>query len=792
MNAVKRLLATCFVLLTMTTAWARDVKVWPNPAIDNALFIFNGDGYFNPSLELTKVELTKDETMVHMTLILRSDSDFPPVFSASMYLQAGDKQYLLRSAEGIELDKPCRSVNDEFKAVFHFEPLPMETKAFDLCRDSVALIGGIKPVEECWSQLFPSYWRNEKTGNWEIAFLDDCAIYQCRFWSYAQKDVDAKSGKAEMVLRADNGEELRVSVGRNKKGRRTMQIGDKKSTCSMLTGRYLPPYPTQDTRTDFVDNGYKTDTVTVVGWVKDMPDMHKGKKTFEFIFTDMITDEQTITSASLDEQGRFTARVPVVNTTEFLCDWRRCYIRTVLEPGKTYFMLYDFKTGRRYFMGDDVRLQNELFKYTPGWDAVSMDDGEDFNHYITRVNDLLQTQYARIDSLCTANSSLSARFKTFRKGNTLFQQAQEFGQARFYTENRALPENASQYAYDTFWTKLPNPVTLHYNTSAFLTDYLGSLKCAANPSGIYVYKYNRLDHIDELASDEKELEVLRRWSTFIYERLPKVEAATTKEEKMRVQEEENAKNAELISEAMKIMDSPRAERVEHGYMLIEELHEQLHLLDSLKAEPMVKDISISRKVYGNMESNCRSIAPFAMDTIRALVKTPFCIDAVEKRNEYLLALENREFDRLVLKSNEDVAGLTEGQEQLQKILEPYKGHLVLLDVWGTWCGPCKLALSHSTEEYARLDKYNIVYLYLANNSPQKAWENVIKMYNVSGDRVVHYNLPKDQQRVIEEYLKVMHFPTYKLFDKEGRLLDLDVDGRDLDVLERVIKQLSGQ
>ena len=46
-------------------------------------------------------------------------------------------------------------------------------------------------------------------------------------------------------------------------------------------------------------------------------------------------------------------------------------------------------------------------------------------------------------------------------------------------------------------------------------------------------------------------------------------------------------------------------------------------------------------------------------------------------------------------------------ELLKKILEPYKGKFVLLDVWGTLCGPCKDALSHSTEEYAQLKDYDI-------------------------------------------------------------------------------------
>ena len=162
---------------------------------------------------------------------------------------------------------------------------------------------------------------------------------------------------------------------------------------------------------------------------------------------------------------------------------------------------------------------------------------------------------------------------------------------------------------------------------------------------------------------------------------------------------------------------------------------------------------------------------------------------IEKQNDHYLAIENREFDKLVLKSSDNLKGISEGEALLKKILEPYKGKFVLLDIWGTWCGPCKEALSHSTEEYARLKDYDIQYLYLANRSPQTAWENVIKEYNVSGPNVAHYNLPPEQQAAIERHLGVHAFPTYKLFNRDGDLLDLKIDARDLDNLARLLESM---
>ena len=65
--------------------------------------------------------------------------------------------------------------------------------------------------------------------------------------------------------------------------------------------------------------------------------------------------------------------------------------------------------------------------------------------------------------------------------------------------------------------------------------------------------------------------------------------------------------------------------------------------------------------------------------------------------------------------------------------------------------------------------YDIVYLYLANTSPEDSWKNVIKEYSLTGPNCVHYNLPREQQAAVERFLNVDSFPTYKLIDKQGNI-----------------------
>ena len=125
-----------------------------------------------------------------------------------------------------------------------------------------------------------------------------------------------------------------------------------------------------------------------------------------------------------------------------------------------------------------------------------------------------------------------------------------------------------------------------------------------------------------------------------------------------------------------------------------------------------------------------------------------------------------------LRPSSDVEGLTDGEAILRKILEPFKGRIVYLDIWGTWCGPCKANLKESWKVKEQLKEYDIVYLYLCNGSSDESWKNVIKEYNLTGENCVHYNLPKDQQSAVERYLNVNSFPTSTLIDKQGNIHDL--------------------
>ena len=212
--------------------------------------------------------------------------------------------------------------------------------------------------------------------------------------------------------------------------------------------------------------------------------------------------------------------------------------------------------------------------------------------------------------------------------------------------------------------------------------------------------------------------------------------------------------------------------------------------ESVGCDSTLCQIHLTREVYGLIDNIRKPLPDRMMAKAEREIRLEGGWDIVSREQEKYVAIQNRDLSGVgSLKSAEDVKDVTGGEALLRKLTEPYRGKLVLLDIWGTWCRPCKEALSHSHALFERMRPYGVVFLYLANRSAEDSWKNVIKQYDVLGDNVVHYNLPDDQQRAIEQYLGVNSFLSYRLIGVDGHVLDVNADPRNLDALEGLVKRL---
>ncbi len=195
--------------------------------------------------------------------------------------------------------------------------------------------------------------------------------------------------------------------------------------------------------------------------------------------------------------------------------------------------------------------------------------------------------------------------------------------------------------------------------------------------------------------------------------------------------------------------------------------------DSLFADKELRDICLCRTLMERLEHERVALSSGLLD-MAGQISLPAARNEVLALNARYVALQQEELvGAASLRPSSDVEGLTDGEEILRKIIEPYKGRLVYLDVWGTWCSPCKQALKESHKLKEALKDHDIVYLYLANRSQEDSWKNVIKEYHLTGEDCVHYNLPAEQQEAVQRYLNIRSYPSYRLIGKDGQIHPLD-------------------
>jgi hypothetical protein len=101
------------------------------------------------------------------------------------------------------------------------------------------------------NQMLPSYWSDSK-GNCKIAFLERGTIFENKLWIYKQRNINLDTGEAELVI-TDGEAELKVLIGKERNGKRTMKIGREKVSCSIIPNLFVSEFTTAENPNRFLN-----------------------------------------------------------------------------------------------------------------------------------------------------------------------------------------------------------------------------------------------------------------------------------------------------------------------------------------------------------------------------------------------------------------------------------------------------------------------------------------------------------------------------------------------------------
>lgn len=100
-------------------------------------------------------------------------------------------------------------------------------------------------------------------------------------------------------------------------------------------------------------------------------------------------------------------------------------------------------------------------------------------------------------------------------------------------------------------------------------------------------------------------------------------------------------------------------------------------------------------------------------------------------------------------------------------LSDFKGKVVYLDFWGTWCSPCRQEMPASTALRRRFAGREVVFVYISMRDKESAWRQALRQYDLADGTAVH--LRALDEALLTEY-QITEFPRHVLIGRRGQLL----------------------
>lgn len=115
--------------------------------------------------------------------------------------------------------------------------------------------------------------------------------------------------------------------------------------------------------------------------------------------------------------------------------------------------------------------------------------------------------------------------------------------------------------------------------------------------------------------------------------------------------------------------------------------------------------------------------------------------------------------------------------------QDFKGKILVLDFWASWCGPCRAEIPHLKEAYKEYNKKGVAFFSVSIDKDGAAWRKAMKEENMPW---VQAQAPKAGKDVMKQY-QFSGIPYILVLDKEGRIVGKNLRGKALtDMLEQMV------
>lgn len=593
-------------------------------------------------------------------------------------------------------------------------------------------------------------WINTSNQEWEYGFFENFAIYRSDFWDY--KTIE-KRGKNIRIVLEKGGQEVDLSI-RKKEGKPlsiTANGEEGQEYASFLKG--FIPYQLPDTLR-FEEPNITMDSVTILGYYRNLdhvkPEFKNnwGKYEAELAYDDLLHRGVIRQQTTIDSLGRFRFKIPVYAPQKISLDWGKLRKPFVVLPGETMMLYLDIsefqplddeknnwfayweRSKDILFMGENARLHREMI-YCPAYLSVR------------GMDELSQKTDSHMEYLRMAEADYKDYMDTFAKFHrqypTLSQRCVQVmtADAKYHLghtlmQNRFNARKKKSFGFD-------DPAYMDYVNQHFSVDSVLYYFLLSQYKGFvrdYIGYHNDLSY--------RYVEGIGMC-------------------KLKIQN--------LMGRLQKEQD--------------------LLLYDTLITCRPLRELFVASDFAEQIEHDRTPLSFDEMNLLKervSITEVRMPVLELQEKYEKLVRKDIRYPQSLV--NTDHLNAIKDADSLWSAMLAPYRGKVILLDFWGTWCGPCKEMIRRLAPLKHDFKDQEVVFMYFACNSPEESWKNVIREFDLTGKNIVHYNLPPAQQELILKRMKVQSWPTYFLIDRKGNVtLDHIPYRKEVEKFKDAIKRL---
>ena len=115
-------------------------------------------------------------------------------------------------------------------------------------------------------------------------------------------------------------------------------------------------------------------------------------------------------------------------------------------------------------------------------------------------------------------------------------------------------------------------------------------------------------------------------------------------------------------------------------------------------------------------------------------------------------------------------------------LTSFKGNLVYVDVWATWCGPCKAEIPSLQKLEADYHGKDITFMSVSVDTDKEAWEKMVAEKELGG-----VQLWADGWSKITKDYAIFGIPRFMLFDSEGNVISTNAPRPSSDEIRELLE-----